>query len=241
MKLKSLLVFLFFLILPPSLYSDEGLAKRFDVSEKIRYNIAFNGIPSGHIYWRYLGKDLVDNQEVEVISIEAHTEILRLLNLVSFEKIYLDAQTSLPVKVERDVTLFGRKELIKESYDQEKGKVMIVREKDGKEIEEEVYRQDTPIHNILELLYFFPKDIDLKEKRGEWMVFNLPNQQVQIRFNSKRDVAVSGQRHEAYFLEGKGARRFNLWLSQEKRLPLRLDFLFLIGRVTIRKDKVHKP
>ncbi len=237
LSLKGIFVFLALFFISFNLAAQEQLEQRFNESRSIRYNITFNGIPSGYIDWRYLGKDLIDGREVLAISIESSTDILRLLNLVSREEIYLDAHTNLPVKVKRDVELFGKKEVIEEIYDQKKGKVTIVRKKDKEEVVEEVYEQDVPIHNILELLYFFPKEISLKEKKGEWMEFNLPNQKVQIRFNSKRELDVDGQRKEAYFLEGKGARRFNLWLCQENRLPLRLDFLFLIGRVRIRKEK----
>ncbi len=213
-----------------------ALRQRFDASKSIRYNITFNGIPSGHIDWRYLGREEINGKEVEVLEIDAKTEILKLLNLVSSEKIYLDVSTNLPVKVKRDVKLFGRKEIIKESYDQEKGEVEVVKG-DGEEITEtEVYTQEPPIHNILELLYFFPDDIDLESKQGQWMEFNLPTQKVQVRFHSKRDVAVAGERKEAYFLEGRGARRFNLWLCQKDRLPLRIDFLSWVGRVRIRKE-----
>lgn len=230
-------IFLIFLGQTVVLYPQEHLRDRFTTSKKIRYNISFNGIPSGHIDWEYLGRDSINSREVDVLLIKSDTKILRLLNLVSSEKIYLDAKDSLPVKVERDLKLFGRAEIIKEYYDQEQGKVTIIKKTEAEEATQEVYEQDTPIHNILELLYFFPDEVDLKEKQGEWMEFNLPNQKVQIRYNSIRQVAIDGEREEAYFLEGKGARRFNLWLSQENRLPLRLDFLFLLGRVTIRKQR----
>lgn len=223
-----------------SVYSGENFSQRFDESKVLNYSISFNGIPSGHIRWVYLGKESIAGKEVLALSIESETDILRLLNLVSSEKIYLDAKTNLPVKVERDVSLFGKKELIQEKYDQEAGKVTITRKVGEESIKEEVYRQAVPIHNILELLYFFPEDIDLKQHQGQWMSFNLPNQRVEIRFNSKRSVTVNGQRKEAYFLEGKGARRFNLWLCQENRLPLQLDFLSMIGRIRIRQEKASQ-
>lgn len=236
-KLKLFFLFSSALFLPFEAYSEPEPAQRFYESKEIRYNISFNGIPSGHVNWKYLGLDLIDEKEVVALAIESNADILRLLNLASSEKIYLDAQTNLPVRVERDVKLFGSKEVIEESYDQNEGKVTIARKDQEKgEKEKEVYRQEAPIHNILELLYFFPEDIDLEARQGEWMSFNLPNQEVQIRFHSKREVVASGERKEAYFLEGKGARRFNLWLSQDQRIPLRLDFLGLAGRIVIRKD-----
>ncbi len=238
LKLNFTFIFLFLLSLSFNLYPNQELKERFDNLKKIEYNISFNGIHSGYIVWRYLGKDLLNNKEVDVLSVESDTDILKFLDLVSSEKIYLDQETHLPVKVKRQIELFGKKEVIEENYNQEEGEVIIVREKAGEKIKEEVYKQDAPIHNILELLYFFPEKTNLEEKKGEWIKFNLPNQKVQIRFHSKRGITVAGKKKAAYFLEGRGAKRFNLWLSLENKLPLRLDFISLLGKVIIRREKV---
>ncbi|MCF7893017.1 MAG: hypothetical protein K9L77_02500, partial [Candidatus Omnitrophica bacterium] len=194
--------------------------------------------PSGYIVWKYQGQDSLENRKVDILVVESDTKILKLLDLVSFEKIYLDDQTHLPVRVERKIKLFGSKETIEEEYNQDEGEVVLTRKKKGEVIKKEVYKQDTPIHNILDLLYFFPKGVRLEEKKGKWMTFNLPNQKVQIKFHSKRKVSVAGKKREAYFLVGKGARRFNLWLSLDEKIPLRLDFISWIGKVIIRRENL---
>ncbi|MFO8053357.1 MAG: hypothetical protein R6U54_05335 [Candidatus Omnitrophota bacterium] len=227
--------------------SDKNSGSQSQVKEGVRdfkeisYNISFNGVPSGYVVWSYLGKEEVGGREVDVLSVESDANILKLLDLVSSEKIYLDRKTHLPVKVERNVKMFGKKEIIREKYNQKKGEVTLTRERKDEIVKEEVYEQDTPIHNILDLLYFFPKGIDLEEKKGKWMNFNLPNQKVQIKFHSKRKVKVAGKERKAYFLVGKGAKRFNLWLSLDNRIPLRLDFISLMGKVIIRRDEVESP
>ncbi|MCF7887279.1 MAG: DUF3108 domain-containing protein [Candidatus Omnitrophica bacterium] len=230
---------IFLLGLSFNLYANQPQGQRFKDFKEIKYNISFNGIPSGYVVWSYLGKEVVGGRQVYVLSVKSDANILKFLDLVSSEKIYLDCKTHLPVKVKRDIKMFGDKEIIREKYDQKEGKVTLTREKNNEIVKEEVYQQDIPIHNILDLLYFFPKGINLEEKQGKWMSFNLPNQKVQIKFHSQRKVKVAGKVKEAYFLIGKGARRFNLWLSLDNRVPLRLDFISLLGKVIIRREEVE--
>ncbi|UCD15101.1 MAG: hypothetical protein JSV34_05105, partial [Candidatus Omnitrophota bacterium] len=125
-----------------------------------------------------------------------------------------------------------KKEVIREFYNQETGSVRIVKSNSTKE--EEVLLQDRPIHNILALLYFFPKGIDLES--GKMHLFNLPTQKVKIKMVSHKKLDVNGDEKEAYFLSGKGNKRFNLWLDTQERLPLRMEFLLLVGKIIIKRE-----
>jgi len=207
----------------------KDIEARFQNKEKLVYSVYFNGIPSGYIEWEYLGRQVVDGVTVDVLSVNSDTSIFNLLNLNSKEKVFLDSKTCLPVKVERDIVFFGKKEIIEETYDQEKGQIKIKRI-NSKE-PEDVLSQDTPIHNILELLYFFPRDVALEA--GKWMTFNLPTQKIKIKMVKERVLKVNGVDRDTYFLIGRGAKRFNLWLDKEEKMPLRLEFISLAGKVTV--------
>ncbi len=189
--------------------------------------------------WEYLGRREIDGQAVDVLSVSSDTKIFAFLDLTSKERVYLHSTTHLPLKVERDVVMFGRKELIEEFYDQEQGLVSIKRTPSKKE--EEVLRQDKPIHNILALLYFFPQDVDLE--KSEWMVFNLPTQKIRIKMIRERELKVGKEKKETYFLIGRGAKRFSLWLDKKYRIPLRIEFIFPLGKITIVKQEqvLSKP
>ena len=207
----------------------EGIEVRFQSKEKLTYSVYFNGIPSGYIEWKYLGRQEVDGITVDVLSVNSDTNIFNLLNLDSKEKVFLDSKTCLPVKVERDIVFFGKKEIIEETYDQEKGQIKIKRSS-SKEPEDELM-QDIPIHNILELLYFFPQDVALEA--GKWMTFNLPTQKIKIKMVKERVLKVNGVNRDTYFLTGRGAKRFSLWLDKEEKMPLRLEFITLAGKITV--------
>ena len=212
----------------------EGIEDRFQNKEKLVYNVYFNGISSGYIEWEYLGRKEVDGITVDVLAVNSDTNILNLLDLDSEEKVFLNSETFLPVRVERDIVFFGKKEIIKEVYNQEKGEVKITQSNSSDE--ENILTQDTPIHNILELLYFFPQDLVLEV--GQWMIFNLPTQKIKIKMVKERILKVNGVKRDTYFLIGRGAKRFSLWLDKDEKTPLRLEFISLAGKITVvRKEE----
>ena len=207
----------------------ENIEARFQNKDKLVYSVFFNGVLSGYIEWEYRGRQKVDGVTVDVLSVNSDTNIFNLLELDSKERVFLDSQTSLPIKVERDIVFFGKKEIIEETYDQERGEIKIKR-KNSKE-PEEMLTQDTPIHNILELLYFFPQDVALEP--DQWMIFNLPTQKIRIKMVKERVLKMNGIDWDTYFLVGRGAKRFSLWLDKEEKMPLRLEFISLAGKITV--------
>ncbi len=230
---KILSLVIIFSLLNFSYSFSKTIEERLEGKKTISYNVSFNGMAAGFIEWEYLGKETIDGKKLEVLGVNSDTKILALLNLTSREKVYLDSSTYLPYKVERDLLVFGKKELAKEIYNQDEGYVKIIRTKD--KTEEEILTQDKPIHNILALLYFFPDNIALE--KGEWTTFNLPTQKVKIKMVKERILNVNKEKKETLFLLGRGGKRFSLWLDKKNRLPLRLEFIFPLGKVVItRKD-----
>ncbi|MFH1519893.1 MAG: hypothetical protein ABIE75_04925 [Candidatus Omnitrophota bacterium] len=209
--------------------SGENIGPRFKDQDKLVYEVNFNGIPSGHIEWEYLGQEDINGVTADILLLNSDTKILKLLSLAGKEKVFLDSRTGLPLRVERDIVFFGRKERISETYNQDVGYIRI--NKSNSQNRERVIYQDKPIHNILELLYFFPQDLALTP--GKWMSFNLPTQKIKIKMVRERVLKADGKNRDTYFLVGKGARRFNLWLDKAKKIPLRLEFISLAGKVTI--------
>ncbi|MBN3040709.1 MAG: hypothetical protein JW867_06240 [Candidatus Omnitrophica bacterium] len=207
----------------------KSIEERLQGKKKISYSVSFNGMSSGDIEWEYLGKEKIDGKEVEVLSVNSDTTILNLFDLTSKEKVYLDPSTYLPYKVERDLKVFGKDEVVQEYYNQEKGYVKLVRN-DGQE-KVDILKQDKPIHNILALLYFFPDNIAFES--GKWLDFNLPTQKIKIKMVKERFLNVDSQKKETYFLLGRGAKHFSLWLDKKNSLPLRLEFVFPVGKVVI--------
>lgn len=207
----------------------ESLEERLGGEDKLAYGVYFNGVPAGEINWQYLGSKTIDGVKVDVLRLSADTTIMNLLNLESDEKVFLDSTTYLPFKVERNVTFFGKKELIEEIYHQDKGYVEVTFR--NAKVEQKIIHQDKPIHNILALLYFFPDNIRLVP--GKWIGFNLPTYKIKIKYVKTRVLKTPEGRKETYFLLGRGAKRFSLWLDKDNKLPLRLEFITLAGKIII--------
>ncbi len=225
------LIFIFSNFFGYDLYA-KSIKERLEGKDTIRYNVSFNGMPSGFIEWKYLGKEEIDGQYLEVLSVSSDTKILAFFDLTSSERVYLDSINYLPVKVERDILFFGNKELIVENYDQQAGIVRITRT--NKKVTEEKLIQDKPIHNILALLYFFPDNIPFEN--GKWLYYNLPTQKIRIKMVRERFLKTKDGKEKTYFLLGRGGKRFSLWLDKENRLPLRLEFIFPMGKIVITRS-----
>ncbi len=211
----------------------QDIASRFKNDQKIYYKVYYNGIYCGYVQWQYLGKEKLAGRVADVLSVDSETKIFHFFDLASDEKVFLDNQTYLPLKVERDILFSGKKELITEIYNQEEGTVTISRS--GARSQRSVIKGKKPINNILALLYFFPANIKLNESK--WMSFTLPTQKIRIKFVRERLLKTETGEEETYFLLGRGSKRFSLWLDKDNRLPLRIEFIFPIGKVSIVRVK----
>lgn len=204
----------------------------FKLGEKFIYKVTFNGIYVGRIEWEYLGRLSIDNKLVEVLSLSSNVKILMLFSIQTKEKLYIDSDRHLPLRVERQVKFFGKQERILEEYNQKENYVKITTVV-AKRTEEKVIRIEAPIHNAIALLYFFPKEIKLR--LGESSSFNLPIQKISIKVTALKMLDTTKGSYEAYVLEGR-PRKFRVWLEKEKRIPLRIELPVMLGRITLLID-----
>jgi hypothetical protein len=229
--LLKMILFPILLVFCVPVMAQPTIEERFADKKILHYQVFFNGVNSGNVSWQYLNKGVLGFRGVDVLRIDSDTKILGVFDLTSHEKIYLDASSSLPVRVERDLLVFGKKELIEEDYNQDEGSVAITKTTADGKLTPTILRQDKPIRHIMALLYFFPSIDGLKV--GEKLNFNLPTCKVEVRLHSMRKIIVGGKKREAYFLVGTGGKRFNIWIDKEKKYPIRIEFIFLAGKVSI--------
>jgi hypothetical protein len=201
----------------------------FKLGEKFVYKVNLNGIYVGRIRWEYLGRLSRGNIWIDVLSLSSNVKILKLFFIQTKEKLYIDSHTHLPLRVERQVRFFGRREEILEEYNQKENYVRITKVVASK-TEEKIIHIKAPIHNVIALLYFFPKDIKLRLGRSS--SFNLPTQKINIKVTTLKMFDTLKGSYEVYVLEGK-PRNFKIWLEKEKRIPLRIEFPVTLGRISI--------
>ncbi|MCX7661838.1 MAG: DUF3108 domain-containing protein, partial [Candidatus Omnitrophica bacterium] len=194
---------------------------------KFTYKVSYNGIYVGNIECIYLGKQNIDNKLADTLELFSDVRILGFFSIQSRERLFIDSSNQLPLKVERKVKYLGKDEEILEEYSQQEGLIKITK-KYAKGKTEKRLEVGAPIHNIIALLYFFPQNLKLNP--GKQFVFNLPTQKINIRV---KDLALFDT-YEAYILEEE-SRRFKVWLERDKRIPLRIEFNFFLGRIVISK------
>lgn len=203
--------------------------EQFEKHKILTYRIYFNGINSGYIQWQYKGVRKIKGKDADTLFLTARTKILKLLSLASEEKVFLDTNTHLPLRVERKVLFFGKRENIREEYNQEKGYVVI--SKSNSKSKRTKINKTPPINNILALLYFFPEKENIET--GKVFYYNLPLQKIRIEVLKENSLNYQGTKRSAYLLSGKGKRNFRLWLDKKSKTPLKIEFPLLVGKITI--------
>lgn len=200
--------------------------------EKVFYQVRFNGVKVGKIEFEYQGRQKIGGKLQDVVVVISDVKILGLFEIEGKEKIYVDTDTHLVLRVEREVEFLGKQESIIEEYNQKEGWVKITQKKD-KITQSRLIRQNPPIHNVIVLYFLYP--LDLQDKTiGKTFEFNLPLRKISIKLRGLRKITTDEGAKEVYLLEGL-PQRFKIWLEREKRLPLRLEMRTFLGKVVMLK------
>jgi hypothetical protein len=202
----------------------------FKIDEKIPYQVRFNGVRVGKIELEYKGRQKLGKDLQDILVVSSCVRILGLFEIESREKVYVDVNTHLPLKVEREVKFLGRQESILEEYSQKEGWLKLTQTK-GKTTEERSIKVNPPIHNILILYFLYP--LDLKDEAiGKTYEFNLPTRKISIKLKEARKISTHKGIEEFYIWEGS-PRRFKVWLKKTERLPWRVEIPAFLGRIVI--------
>lgn len=211
-----------FLSKPQKTNSTESQYKRF-FQEIIRYNIRSMGIRAGGATLTFEGLTQLDGRDVYLITFTATA-----MNFLDVEEIYADTENLYPLKITRDLNIWGSKEKITEIYDQENFTVHITKIVEGKdEPEHTVIQKDGIIDNIYCFLYRFRKSADLR--LGNHFQMNLPTKDIMVRVDRMTRIKAMGRTLDAYHLRTE-PREYEMWFGDDKsRLPLRIDRIATIG------------
>ena len=136
------------------------------------------------------------------------------------EKIYVDPRTFLPVRVERDLNIFGKKERIVEHYNAREGTVRIVKTAKGKTTEQAIKRS-VPLDNIY--CFIFRYRVSGKFTPGETFQIHLPTKDVQFQVQKPRGLQVGEKEIAAHYLQSDPVQ-YRVWFDPgAHKVPLRID------------------
>lgn len=184
--------------------------------ERITYTIRKFGMASGQATLVYHGVIQVEGKDRIKIVFTADG-----FNFYDEEIIYADPGTLLPVRVERDLNIFGNKERIVENYYPQDNKVEIIKYKGNKVVDTLSFRNDQPIDNLYCFIYRYrAKGIFAANER-----FNmyLPTKTVAFGISKKTMITVAREKREAWLMQSD-PKEYNVWFgADEVHTPLRID------------------
>lgn len=209
MRLLSLLTVFVLLSLP---VMAEETALPFKRGEVITYSIKKLAVKAGDATLTFEGEVDVNGQPAYLIIFKADG-----FNFYDEEKIYVNTETFAPVKVERDLNIFGSKEKITEEY--KEGKIVITKVAGGKTETQEIAK-DGQIDNIYGTIYryrafgkFTPNDeVQLR----------LPTKDVVLKLEKPVKVKAAGKVYDAFYMPSIPSK-YQVWFDAgAQKIPLKI-------------------
>ncbi|MFH0826788.1 MAG: hypothetical protein V1923_02700 [Candidatus Omnitrophota bacterium] len=193
--------------------------------EKITYLID----PVGIAKYQDLGIVEVEGIELHLVTFET-----KMFGFRDTEKIYTDPKTRLPVRVERNLTLWTKKEYLVEEYDQEQSHLSVKKYNNKKKVKEYFFKAKGPIHNAV-LLPFFLRDSP--EFRIGWSMEASFPQKFEIQLVSIEEIQVPAGKFWAYHFTSI-PHKFDIWISRDSpRVPLKIQGMGALGYTIAMKER----
>jgi len=138
------------------------------------------------------------------------------------EKIYSDPDTFLPLWVERDITMWLRKEYLTEQYFPKANREVISKFENGRKTKEYFFKANGPIHNAILLPFSLRKIQNLGI--GWSCNIRLP-EEFKVTLVSVENVSVPAGTFRAYHFTSVPAK-FEIWITNDSlRLPVKIKGL----------------
>jgi len=161
-------------------------------------------------------------------------------NVVGFEDkevIFSDAETHLPIVVERDISIWFHDENITEEYFPKDNSVKLTKFEGGKKSEEFVLKGRAPIQNAILVPFSLRNVADLKI--GSTFDIVLPGE-FKVKLVSIEDVTVPAGKFKTYHFTSTPPK-FEIWISADDlRLPVKIKGLGAFPYALEMKKRISK-
>ncbi len=228
-KLLFFVIFVFFLLLINRVkipvcgnsnlpaFKEEAISGElpFKKGEKIIFDFFLFGIKSGRSNIEFLGDANLGNKKLFLIS--SATDALKYKGT---EKIFVEWDSFLPVRVERDLKIGWDSENIVEEYNVEDGSVVIKKKKNGKVLKDIIFKNEGSYQHVISLLYYL-RTIDLS--LGQIIPVKLPKLSLELKVKSIEKIRVPFATKNAFFISDP-KENLRIWLSIDEKLPLQFSY-----------------
>ncbi len=188
-------------------------ADTYGPGEVIHYNIKQLGVKVGEASLTFAGEKDLDGRQAVLILFKS-----RGPSFFDNEEIYVDPQTYRPIKVLRELKIFGGRERIEEDY-REEGKVKLRKDAEGK-VTETVLETKGPVDNIYGFIYRFRSQGDFSSQNN--FSVRLPTVELAMKIAEDGNFNAGGKTYRAAVIRSMPAK-YTIWMDMgEKRLPLRI-------------------
>lgn len=207
--------FLFLILMMSTFFCSTLFAKTipFKKGETIRYVIKQMGVKVGEAELIFQGEKLLDGKEVYLIVFNSNG-----IKFYDHELIYVDRENFRPIKVVRDLKIFGGIEKIVEEY-QPTGEALITKTVADKVTKQTVFRGGA-VDNIYGFIYRFRMGDEASQQQS--FDIKLPTVDIKMSVGQKVSFVAAGKKYQASVLTSVPSK-YTLWIDQgEQRIPLRI-------------------
>ena len=219
-RCPAVIVFLSLFLVLAVVPAAQSAEPAFKPGETIRYEIKQGLFKVGDATLRFDGEQDIDGYKVVLITFESKGPAF-----FDNEKIYVDPVTFRPVKVLRDLKIFGGPEKITEDYTTS-GTIRITKDAAGK-VTETVLKKDGFIDNIYGFIYRYR--LEEKFTASEKFDVRLPTIDIVIRIVHETSFNAAGKTYRAVLMKSV-PEKYSIWMDKSsKRFPLRIGGAIGIG------------
>lgn len=202
-------------------------------SAQIEETILYDIMPIGSCEYQDLGTVELLGKNVSFVVFKT-----KVAGFDDTEKIYADPITGLPLRVERDITMWLHKENITEEYFPELNKVSISKFESGKKVQELNFSAKGPIQNAILIPFSLRKE---KKLNIGWSTrIRLP-EEFKVKLDKIEEVTVPVGTFKSYHFISD-PRKFEIWIScDDHRVPVKITgfgvfaYTLAMNRHTIRE------
>ena len=229
-KDKVVIYTVFIVITSLLFFSIKRFANAQDSQEKIVYSIE----PVGRAEYNDMGLVKKNGSIVKFTTFRT-----QVLGFDDTEKIYTEPKTFLPLRVERDITMWMGKEYIVEEYSPDENSLVIRKFQNDKEVQKLAFKGDGPIHNAIMLPFFLRRIPELKV--GWTFKARFPDEFV-VKLVNLEEVEVPAGKFKTYHFTSE-PNKFEIWISRDAlHLPVKIKGVGGLGYTMVMQEhSVNTP
>jgi Protein of unknown function (DUF3108) len=212
MRLLSICLVLLMMTIPA--FSQEPVLP-FVKGETISYAIKKLAVKAGNAALTFEGRTMIDGQPAYLIIFTADG-----FNFYDQEKIYVSVDAFTPIKVVRDLNIFGNREKIVEEYFSKEGKIVISKTA-GEKTTRQVIEKDGRIDNIYGTIYRYRAFGRFES--DDQIQLRLPTRDVMLKIERSMPLKAAGKEYQTFYMSSVPSK-YQIWFEAgEQKIPLRIS------------------